>query len=257
MTSDRSHRAKIFLQIILTLVLVAALAGHSQAVQRPYNGPYTGPFLNRVAFRSAAWAPVWSAWKGPGRSRTYRFATKWRSSTSPVCLRPCVSKARRAMSPRSSRARSPSWKIFGGPGTGNGKGHTSYGFPRFLDCEFQTRFPFAEIKLADSDIPLASRSPVGAVRSHRRRCLLTAGRRPGIHVHPIRRTKRSRPSSPITRGISCPSGAAVIRYCRSIMASSYRRKRAAISPSVREPARSSSMMTTRSSTHCWFKRRLV
>jgi len=48
----------------------------------------------------------------------------------------------------------PTWKIFGPPGTGNGKGDRSYGLPRFDEARFLARFPFAEIELIDEDIPL-------------------------------------------------------------------------------------------------------
>ena len=48
----------------------------------------------------------------------------------------------------------PDWKIFGNPNTGNGAGEKSYGFPRFAEAAFETRFPFGKITLTDEDIPL-------------------------------------------------------------------------------------------------------
>jgi len=41
------------------------------------------------------------------------------------------------------------------PGTGNGAGGTSYGFPRFRDASFLARFPFGNVRLSDKDIPLS------------------------------------------------------------------------------------------------------
>ena len=48
----------------------------------------------------------------------------------------------------------PDYKIFGRNGGGNGYGSTTWGMPRFEDCSFTGRFPFAEIDLGDSDLPL-------------------------------------------------------------------------------------------------------
>jgi len=48
----------------------------------------------------------------------------------------------------------PHYKIFGRPNTGNGAGQTSYGFPRFQEASFEARFPFGEVMLKDTDIPL-------------------------------------------------------------------------------------------------------
>jgi hypothetical protein len=40
------------------------------------------------------------------------------------------------------------------PGTANGSGRTTYGFPRFRQAEFLARFPFATIELRDPALPL-------------------------------------------------------------------------------------------------------
>lgn len=48
----------------------------------------------------------------------------------------------------------PDWKKFGMRGSGNGAGGTTFGLPRFTGAVFQARFPFAEIRLKDAEIPL-------------------------------------------------------------------------------------------------------
>lgn len=48
----------------------------------------------------------------------------------------------------------PDYKIFGSAGCALGRGETSWGLPRFENCEFRGRFPFADITLQDDDIPL-------------------------------------------------------------------------------------------------------
>ena len=48
----------------------------------------------------------------------------------------------------------PDWKYFGRPDSGNGSPGTTYGLPRFKECSFQFRFPFATIDLKDSSLPI-------------------------------------------------------------------------------------------------------
>ncbi len=48
----------------------------------------------------------------------------------------------------------PAWKYFGSPNTANGGERTSYGLPRFEKADFQARFPFATIHLADQQMPV-------------------------------------------------------------------------------------------------------
>lgn len=48
----------------------------------------------------------------------------------------------------------PNWKKFGQPDAGSGEGGTDYGLPRFGECNFIARFPFAEIKLTDKKLSL-------------------------------------------------------------------------------------------------------
>ncbi len=50
----------------------------------------------------------------------------------------------------------PKRKVYGAfsGDAGNGLGGRSYGLPRFRNCSFTARFPFAHLDLSDSDIPL-------------------------------------------------------------------------------------------------------
>ncbi|MDR2058274.1 MAG: hypothetical protein LBP83_08385 [Dysgonamonadaceae bacterium] len=48
----------------------------------------------------------------------------------------------------------PDWKKFGGRESSLGNGGTTWGLPRFEEGTFSVRFPFAEIKLKDKDLPL-------------------------------------------------------------------------------------------------------
>lgn len=48
----------------------------------------------------------------------------------------------------------PDYKKFGRRDGGMGVGGTTWGLPRFDECEFSSRFPFATVKLHDKDLPL-------------------------------------------------------------------------------------------------------
>lgn len=48
----------------------------------------------------------------------------------------------------------PEWRKFGAPGSGLGAPGADYGLPRFTEATFRARFPFAEIRLTDEDIPV-------------------------------------------------------------------------------------------------------
>lgn len=50
----------------------------------------------------------------------------------------------------------PKWKAFGPAGTGNGGGGKNYGLPRFANCSFTSRFPFAQISLSDHNMPISA-----------------------------------------------------------------------------------------------------
>lgn len=51
----------------------------------------------------------------------------------------------------------PEWKYFNRPGAARGYEFRTYGLPRFRECAFTARFPFAEIRLADRDVPVTAR----------------------------------------------------------------------------------------------------
>ena len=49
----------------------------------------------------------------------------------------------------------PKWKAFGPVGTGNGGHGKNYGLPRFANCTFSSHFPFAQVALSDTSMPLS------------------------------------------------------------------------------------------------------
>jgi len=120
---------------------------------RPFNGPYQGSFLERIAFPLGGIGAGMVCLEGSGcishvsvRNTPDIFNEPFMFGAISVKLTPNGAKV--------LEGPIPSYKIFGRPNTGNGAGETSYGFPRFQKATFQARFPFAEVKLEDEDIPL-------------------------------------------------------------------------------------------------------
>lgn len=117
-----------------------------------YNGTYTGEYLNRIAF------PIGGIGAG-------MFCMEGTGAFSHVSVRhhPQVFNAPDQFAALSIKGMKngakvlegpvPDWKKFGLPGSGNGKGGTNYGLPRFTQVDFKARFPFCYINLHDEDIP--------------------------------------------------------------------------------------------------------
>jgi uncharacterized protein (DUF608 family) len=129
------------------------------AVEKPghvFNGPYSGPALNRVAFPIGGIGAGMFCLEGTGAIshlsvRHHMDFFHEPTTFAVLCVRgakPELNVARVVEGPI------PDWKYFGRPGTGNGGGGSTYGFPRFHECEFQARFPFATVKLSDAAVPL-------------------------------------------------------------------------------------------------------
>ncbi len=119
-----------------------------------YNGIYQGANLTRIAF------PIGGIGAG-------MFCLEGGGTVSHLSLRGSLDFFREpcsfaAISIRSADGRIAKvlegpvrdWKVFGASGTGNGGAGKSYGLPRFEQATFLARFPFAEVGLADTEIPL-------------------------------------------------------------------------------------------------------
>jgi uncharacterized protein (DUF608 family) len=118
-----------------------------------FDGSYSGDYLNRIAFPIGGMGTGMIALEGTGAlshislrhqadvfNEAFTFAA--------ICVKGLTNGAKVLEGPV------PSWKLFGRPNAGNGGGNAPYGLPRFKQAEFLARFPFAEITLKDSDLPL-------------------------------------------------------------------------------------------------------
>ena len=141
-------------EILLAVVVCAAMCAAMPAQsEHPFNGPYTGRNLDRTAFPIGGIGAGMYCIEGTGAishmsvRNTMEFAHE-PCTFAAVCVLGDAPVARVLEGPI------PDWKYFGKPGAGNGLGNTTYGLPRFHDCVFEARFPFASIQLRDAAIPL-------------------------------------------------------------------------------------------------------
>ncbi len=130
-----------------TLVPASALA------RRAYNSEYRDAHLDRVAFPLGGIGAGMICLEGSGALSHVSLRNR-----PEVFNEPCTFAAISIKGPqriaRVLQGPVPGWKLFGTPGSGNGAGGTSLGLPRFREAVFTARFPFAAVRLSDSQVPL-------------------------------------------------------------------------------------------------------
>lgn len=122
-------------------------------MKRKYNSTCSGDRLNRIAFPLGGIGAGMVCLEGTGALSHVSVRNK-----PDVFNEPCIFSTLEVQDavPRVLEGPVPGWKIFGKPGTGNGAGGTSYGFPRFDHASFSARFPFATVSLKDQRMPLSA-----------------------------------------------------------------------------------------------------
>lgn len=121
---------------------------------RDYNGSYTGKYLDRVAFPIGGLGSGMFCLEGTGAISHVSMRNEMEAFNAPNCFAALCIKGQDGNVAKVLEGQVPEWKMFGRPGTGNGAGQSSAGFPRFENAEFVARFPFAEIELSDEEMPL-------------------------------------------------------------------------------------------------------
>ena len=133
-----------------TIISPFALAQHQ------FNDGYRGANLNRIAFPIGGIGTGMYCLEGTGAISHMSVRNQMDFFNEPSCFAAvCVL----GETPDENKARViegpiPDWKYFGRGNTGNGSPGSTYGFPRFKECEFSARFPFAMISLGDSSLPI-------------------------------------------------------------------------------------------------------
>ena len=139
------------MKVSVAFLMLAAVAG-----ARQFNGPYEGANLNRIAFPIGGLGSGMYCLEGTGAISAMSVRHKMEFFNEPTCFAAvCVLGEK----PEENIARVlegpiPDWKFFGQAETGNGATGRTYGFPRFRECSFQARFPFATVALHDAALPL-------------------------------------------------------------------------------------------------------
>lgn len=139
----------------LLLLLLSVWVFPVQA-EHEFNGPFRGRNLDRIAFPIGGIGAGMYCLEGTGTISHVSVRNQMDFFNEPPCFAAlCVLGEK----PEQNKARVlegpiPDWKYFGRPNTGNGGPGTTYGLPRFKDCTFSFRFPFATIDLHDPSIPI-------------------------------------------------------------------------------------------------------
>jgi uncharacterized protein (DUF608 family) len=127
----------------------------AEPAKRPYNAPYTGKNINRVAFPIGGIGAGMFCLEGTGAISHMSIRHNPEIYFEPAMFAAISIKGRRNGA-KVLEGNVPEWKKFGNRDSGlGGTGGATWGLPRFESAEFAARFPFADIKLQDKDVPLA------------------------------------------------------------------------------------------------------
>jgi hypothetical protein len=110
--------------------------------------PYAGERLNRIAFPLGGIGAGMVCLEGTGGLSQVSVRHQPDVFNSPLMFAALGVKGHPELA-RILEAPVPEWKLFGGPGTANGAGGTSYGLPRLAAGTFLARFPFAMAVMRD------------------------------------------------------------------------------------------------------------
>jgi uncharacterized protein (DUF608 family) len=134
--------------------------GYAQKTPEPaarggprFGSQYGGEYLNQIAFPMGGLGAGMICLEGVGALSHVSLRNRPELFHEP-CLFAAIAIQGAPGSARVVEGPVPARKIFGGAGSGNGEGGSTYGLPRFAKVAFQARFPFATVSLSDPDVPL-------------------------------------------------------------------------------------------------------
>ncbi len=127
---------------------------HSKS--RSFNGEYKGDYLDLIAFPLGGIGAGMICVEGTGAISHVSVRNHPDIYNDPMMYAALTVKGKESNIAKILEGQVPKWKRFSGkPESGQGLFSTSYGLPRFQSNTFLARFPFANIKLEDEDIPLS------------------------------------------------------------------------------------------------------
>ena len=152
------EHVRVFRALATALVILGPIADTTVWAEHEFGGPYSGKNLDRVAFPIGGIGSGMYCLEGTGAVSHMSVRHRMEFFHEPALFAAVCVKGR---TPEQNLARViegpiPDWKYFGRSGTANGAAGTTYGLPRFRDCEFSFRFPFCTVKLADEALPIGA-----------------------------------------------------------------------------------------------------
>lgn len=141
---------------IICIVLLAFCSCNrsiKESNNHDFNGEYKNENLNRVAFPMGGMGAGMICLEGTGRLSEISVRHKADIYNEPFTVA-AISVKGVKNGAKVLEGPVQAYKIFGNANTGGGAGSQPYGFPHFTESTFLARFPFATVKLKDSDIPM-------------------------------------------------------------------------------------------------------
>jgi uncharacterized protein (DUF608 family) len=124
-----------------------------KSIVRKYNGIYQAGYLNRLAFPIGGIGAGMFCLEGTGAISHMSIRNRPEIFNEPSLFAAIEVKGFKN-GVKVLEGPVPDWKIFGQRGSGNGDAGSTYGLPRFINAEFETKFPYGYVTLRDSDLPL-------------------------------------------------------------------------------------------------------
>ena len=146
-------KTSLLTSFVATILLISGCEKPQNLSDTEFNTTYRGDRLNRIAFPMGGMGAGMICLEGNGAISHVSVRHKPDVFNEPfmfgaIAVKGLENGSRVLEGPVQDR------KIFGAPYTGNGSSTSSYGFPRFKKSEFLARFPFAELKLLDENLPI-------------------------------------------------------------------------------------------------------
>lgn len=139
-----------FLGLCICLCLWASCSSMEEV--RDYNEKYTGEYTSRIAFPIGGLGTGMFCVEGSGAISNMNIRHKTEMLNEPTMFAGLYLKGVDNGS-IVVEGQVPDWKKFGQPQSTKGYGGT-WGLPRFKDCDFEVKFPFAKLRMSDDELKM-------------------------------------------------------------------------------------------------------
>lgn len=139
-----------FLGLCICLCLWASCSSMEEV--RDYNEKYTGEYTSRIAFPIGGLGTGMFCVEGSGAISNMNIRHKTEMLNEPTMFAGLYLKGVDNDS-IVVEGQVPDWKKFGQPQSTKGYGGT-WGLPRFKDCDFEVKFPFAKLRMSDDELKM-------------------------------------------------------------------------------------------------------